>query len=156
MARDLDAYTVPGAGGKGVRRTDWNPWGIELERKASSLPCACPCRLAHPHHLADGCDQTAPSVAHVAVGSAGPGSILLPLCAACAAAQLHGRWKDAKADVAAWKYAESAPALAAVLAVIVAVVTNSWPIAGIAGGLVLSTFVFPLVHEWALRKRRYL
>jgi hypothetical protein len=94
-------------------------------------------------------------VASVAIWSDGLSTIILPLCAACAAAQLHGRWKDARADAAAWKYAESAPALAAVLTVIVAVVTNSWPIAGIAGGLVLSTFVFPLVHEWALRNRRH-
>jgi hypothetical protein len=46
--------------------------------------------------------------------------------------------------------------VAAVLAAIAAVVASSWPIAGIAGGLVLSTFVFPLAHEWALRKRRRL
>lgn len=155
MARDLDGYTTADCNGKDQRRTTWYPYGFELTRKAAAYPCACPCRIAHPNYLADSCDQEARvTVAEVAVGSVGMGTHVLPLCGVCAAAQLHDRWRDAEADAAAWKYAESAPVVVAVLVAIAAVVIGSWAVAGVAGGLCLSVFVFALVHEQALKKRR--
>jgi hypothetical protein len=81
-------------------------------------------------------------------------TLALPLCSICAAAQLHDRWQEAKADAAAWKYAEDASLPLAVVVAVVALVIDSWPAAGIAGGLALSTFAFALGHERALRKRR--
>lgn len=154
MARDLDGYVVPGSDGKQVRRTTWHPYGLELERRPLGHRCACPCRIAHPNYLADVCDQDAQqAVAEVAIWQQLQETRILPLCAVCAAAQLHGRWQDAEADVAAWRHAEKAPVSVATLVVVIAIIFGSWPVAGIAGGLILSTGVLSFAHDRA-RKRR--
>ncbi|MGA5100426.1 hypothetical protein ACPCAC_24070 [Streptomyces lavendulocolor] len=107
MARDLDGYMLPDyPDGPARRHTKWHPGGFELEHRAlGEIECRCPCRIAHPHHLVDDCENTARRVGAVAIETIGMSQYILPLCAVCAAAQLHGRWNDAMQQRDGWRRA---------------------------------------------------
>lgn len=121
MPRDLDGYMLPDLpDGPDRRRTIWSPEGFELHSQAMAMnECQCPCRIAHPYYLVNDCQNTAERVAAVGIGTVGMGHYILPLCAVCAAAQLHGRWRKASRERDGWRVASEGIGKFAVLMAVV-------------------------------------
>ncbi|MFG2278777.1 hypothetical protein ACGFNQ_08840 [Streptomyces asoensis] len=121
MPRDLDGYLLPDSpDGPDRRRTTWRPEGFELHSQALAMKeCQCPCRIAHPQYLVEDCEHAAKRVAIVGIGTVGMSQYILPLCAVCAAAQLHGRWRKASRERDGWRVdAQSIGQFAVITAVV--------------------------------------
>ncbi|WP_405646637.1 hypothetical protein [Streptomyces sp. NBC_00019] len=159
MPRDLDGYMLPDrSDGPDRRRTTWRPEGFELHHRATAeVECQCPCRLAHPNYLVEDCQITAQRVAIVGIGTVGMSQHILQLCAACSAAQLHGRWREARWEGEGWRFACEGIAKFAVLVAVVGTFVGA-PLGHMNAGLWLGAGVgiaaaYAAFERWHYRRK---
>lgn len=154
LPRDLDGYSLPEyPDGPERRHTKWRPQGFRLEHSALGMSeCQCPCRIAHPHYLVDDCEPNSKRAGVVAIGTVGMSQYMLPLCGVCAAAQLHGRWREAAWERDRWRTASTGfGTFGAVVALLGSVVGApfGYPAAGLwlAGGVGLAA-AYAAFERW--------
>ena len=156
MPRDLDGYMLPDLpGGPDRRHTIWRPQGFELHAQAMAMnECQCPCRIAHPHHLVEDCQNTAKRVAAVGIGTVGMEHYILPLCAVCAAAQLQGRWQKASRERDRWRVDSQSIGQFAVITAVVGTLVGA-PLGYLAAGVWLGAGVGIAAAYVAYERWRY-